>query len=203
MYVPSHFAETNPSVLHEFIDRNSFGMLVSQTHTEPFVTHLPFLLDRSTGPHGLLLGHMAKANPHSKKLAGQRVLALFTGPHAYVSPTWYETENMVPTWNYTAVHVYGTVEVFDDAPTLLDVLRRSVQVYESGLPKPWTFAESTTMTARLLMQIVGFRIHIERIEGKWKLNQNHPTERRQKVVRALREKGDENSVGIADLMERT
>jgi transcriptional regulator len=203
MYVPPHFTETAPATLHDFIDRHSFGLLVSQTDGGPFATHLPFLLDRAAGPHGTLVGHMARANPHWRELAGQTALAAFSGPHAYVSPTWYEAESMVPTWNYVAVHAYGKVEVVEDRTALLDIVRRSVTVYEAAMPRPWTFGGSSTLVDRLLAQIVGFRLPIERIEGKWKLNQNHPANRRARVAQALRAQGDENSVEIAELMRAT
>jgi transcriptional regulator len=201
MYVPADFAETDSAKLHDFIERHGFGLLVSRVEGLPFATHLPFLLDRAAGRHGVLLGHMARANPQWREAGGQTVLAIFTGPHAYISPTWYEAEQVVPTWNYTAVHVYGRIEIIEDEGVLLDLVAKSVRFYESPLPQPWSFDASSTFVRRLLAQIAGFRIAIERIEGKWKLNQNHPIERRRKVVRALRNRGDENSRAIADLME--
>jgi transcriptional regulator len=203
MYVPPHFAETDPDTLHDFIDRHSFGLLVSQTDGGPFATHLPFLLDRAAGPHGTLVGHLARANPQWRELAGQTALAVFSGPHAYVSPTWYEAANMVPTWSYVAVHASGPVEVVEDQHALLDIVRRSVAVYEAAMPRPWTLDESPPLADRLLAQIVGVRLLIERIVGNWKLNQNHPADRRARVATALRGRGDENSVGIAELMRAT
>jgi transcriptional regulator len=200
MYVPAHFAETNPATLHDFIERHSFGLLVSQVGGTPFATHLPLLLDRDVGPHGTLVGHMARANPHWREFAGQTALAVFSGPHAYVSPTWYESENVVPTWNYVAVHAYGPVELVEDRDTVFDIVRRSVKVYESGMPRPWVLGEMSTFLDRMLSQIVGFRIAIERIEGKWKLNQNHPMERRKKVADALTEQGGTDALAIAAMM---
>src|SRR4051812_5840105 len=107
MYVPAAFAEPDRGRLHEFIEAYSFGLLVS-SHRGPFATHLPFLLDRTAGPHGTLVGHMARANPQWHDLDGREVLAVFSGPHAYVSPSWYEADDVVPTWNYVAVHARGT-----------------------------------------------------------------------------------------------
>jgi transcriptional regulator len=201
MYLPAAFAETNQARLHDFIEQNSFGLMVSQVDGLPFATHLPFLLDRTAGPHGTLVGHMARANPQWREAAGQTALAIFSGPHSYISPTWYEAEQVVPTWNYIAVHVYGHVEVVEDRAALLDIVQRSVRVYERPMPQPWTFVSSSPFVERMLAQIVGFRIMVEEIEGKWKLNQNHPAERRQKVVRALRERTDENSEAIAAMMQ--
>jgi transcriptional regulator len=200
MYVPPHFAETDVPTLHDFIERYSFGLLVSQLGEAPFATHLPFLLDREAGPFGTLIGHVARANPHWRELAARPVLAIFSGPHAYISPTWYEADNVVPTWNYTAVHAYGTVTVLDDKDALRDIVTRMVAYYEASLPQPWTFDATGVFADRMLDQIVGFRLAIERIEGKWKLNQNHPAERREKVIRALRELGGEERLAVADLM---
>jgi transcriptional regulator len=200
MYIPAVFAEAELSKLHDFIEQNSFGVLVSQVEGLPFATHLPFLLDRTAGPHGTLIGHLARANPQWRAAAGQTALAIFSGPHAYISPTWYEAEQVVPTWNYTAVHAYGRVETIEDKGALLDIVREMVRVHEQAMPRPWSFDPSTTYAERMLAQIVGFRIEVEKIEGKWKLNQNQPIERRRKVVRALREQ-EGNAQAVAALME--
>src|SRR5262249_43344267 len=114
MYIPTSFVETDATKLFDFIQQHSFGLLVSASEGEPFATHLPFLVDRSSGTHGCVLSHMAKANPQWRQAAGKTVLVVFTGPHSYVSPTWYEADDVVPTWNYSAVHVYGTFHAFHD-----------------------------------------------------------------------------------------
>jgi transcriptional regulator len=199
MFIPPAFAETDLTKLHAFIARHSFGTVVSQVDGVPFATHIPILL-RAEGERGTLIGHFAKANPHWRQLAGKTTLIIFTGPHAYISPTWYEAENTVPTWNYTAVHAYGRVELIEDAESLLDILQQTVQIYERALPQPWTLDRTATFTQRLLEQIVGFRMVIDKLEGKFKLNQNHPAERRQRVIAKLEQQGDENSVGVANLM---
>jgi transcriptional regulator len=200
MYIPAAFAEPELPRLHDFIEHHSFGLLVSEVDGLPFATHLPFLLERAAGPHGTLVGHVARANPQWRDAGGQTVLAIFSGPHVYVSPTWYEAENVVPTWNYTAVQAYGRAQVIEDKHALLDIVQQTVRLYEQAMPQPWTFDGSGTFIDRLLGQIVGFRIVVEKIEGKWKLNQNHPVERRQKVVRALQQRGDEQSQAVADMM---
>ncbi len=200
MYIPAAFAESDLTKLHDFIEQNSFGLLVSQVDGLPFATHLPFHLDRTTGPQGTLVCHVARANPQWQEAAGQTALAIFSGPHAYVSPTWYEAEQVVPTWNYAAVHAYGRAQVIEDESALLKIVQEMVRIYERAMPRPWSFDASGTFVQRLLGQIVGLRIQIEKIEGKFKLNQNHPVERRQKVVRALQQQGDENAQAIATLM---
>jgi transcriptional regulator len=196
MYIPAAFAEPDLAKLHDFIEQNSFGLLVSQVDALPFATHLPFLLERTAGSRGCLMSHVARANPQWKQAEGQTAMAVFSGPHVYVSPTWYEAEQVVPTWNYVAVHAYGRVQIIEDCDALLKIVQKLVHVYE----RVWSFAGSGTFAERLLGQIVGFRIEIDKIEGKWKLNQNHPIDRRRKVIRALRERGDENSLTIATLM---
>jgi transcriptional regulator len=110
---------------------------------------------------------------------------------------------VVPTWNYVAVHAYGTVELCDEDASVRQIVERTVDVYEASLPRPWTFDGRTTFAERLLSQIVAFRLPIERLEGKWKLNQNHPVERRQKVVQALESRGSNDELAIAQLMRQS
>ena len=201
MYLPAAFAEADRTKLHDFIEQHSFGLLVSQVDGLLFASHLPFLLDRTAGPHGTLVGHMARANPQWREAAGQTALAVFSGPHAYISPTWYEAEQVVPTWNYTAVHASGRVQVLEDPTALLKIVQGLVDVHEQSMPRPWSFDPASTFVERLLGQIVGFRIPIEKMEGKWKLNQNHPVERRKKVVLALQQRGGENALAVAGMMQ--
>ena len=199
MYVPSHFAESNQTKLHDFIEQNSFALLVSPRAGSVVGSHLPILLERETGPHGCLVGHFARANSHWQEAEGES-LAVFSGPHAYVSPTWYEAEKVVPTWNYVAVHVYGMLRIVEDRDAVIDTLLRTVALYESGMPQPWSFDPASDFIQKLAAMVVGFRIDITRIEGKWKLNQNHPQERRAKVAARLAEYDDENSRAIAALI---
>ena len=135
MYVPPHFAENDREKLHDFIERNSFGLLVSQVDGLPFASHLPLLLERDAGPPGTLVGHMARANPHWQ-MTDREVLLAFAGPHAYISPTWYEAEQVVPTWNYVAVHAYGTFTVVEDPQATVQIVRDYVAFYERSQPKP-------------------------------------------------------------------
>lgn len=198
MYVPPPFRVADRAALHAFVERHSFGLLVSQVEGAPFATHLPFILDRETDT---LVGHVARANPHWQNLADQTVMVVFSGPHAYVSPTWYESPNTVPTWNYTAAHAYGRATLVEDAAGLLDIVRRSVNHYEAAMPTPWVLPAEGAYVERLLPQIVGFRIAVERWEGKFKLNQNHPAERREKVRAALAARGGEDAA-VAGMMRK-
>jgi len=200
MYIPDHFQQSDAGKLFEFIEQNAFGLLVSQVDGEPFASHLPFLLDRSSMPHGSLIAHLALANPQWRQAEGQNVLAIFSGPHAYISPSWYEADRVVPTWNYVAVHVYGTLHLIQDQETLANVLRAFVERYEAALPRPWQFEAGSDFSQKMMKAVAGFRIDISRIEGKWKLNQNRPQEQRERVVRALQTFRDENALGIAQLI---
>jgi transcriptional regulator len=207
MYVPAHFAPPDLDAVYAAIERYSFATLVSAAGGL-VASHLPLLLERPQKCDGTrsvpatLLGHMARANSQWREAAGQPVLAIFAGPHAYVSPQWYEAEKVVPTWNYVAVHAYGRLELIQDPAAAEALLRRTVAHYEASQPRPWTLDEPPEFVERLTAQIVAFRIPIERLEGKWKLNQNHPEERRANVIAALENQGDENSREIARLMKR-
>jgi transcriptional regulator len=200
MYIPTAFHQPDRNKLVAFIEQNSFGVLVSQLDGEPFASHLPFLLDRSSGPHGTLVGHMAIANPQWRQAEGQDVLAVFAGPHAYISPTWYEAENVVPTWNYLAVHVYGKLQVIREEESLARLLQDFVAFYEASLPRPWTFDPNSDFARKMMKAVAGFRIEISHIEGKWKLGQNRPREQRERVVQQLQNSTDENARALAALM---
>ncbi len=199
MYIPAAFAVADPARLHEFVRRHGFATLVTRGRGGLVASHLPLLLDPEAGPSGHLLGHMARANPQWRDVEGE-ALALFAGPHAYISPAMYAEEGTVPTWNYVAVHAYGTFRVVEDRAELLDTLRRSVRLYEGSRPAPWAFDESAAHVEGMLKAIVGFRIEITRLEGKWKLGQNHPEDRRRRAIRALEDQADDDSRAIAALM---
>jgi transcriptional regulator len=200
MYIPTAFEQTDRSQLHGFIEAHSFGLLVSLHGGEPFATHLPFLLERDAGPCGCLVGHMARANPQWRDLDGQGVLAVFSGPHAYVSPSWYEAVDVVPTWNYVAVHAYGTFRPVEDVDGLARILQAMVAAYEGPRPNPWPLDTGSDFFRQRAQAVVGFRIEVHRLEGKWKLNQNQPRERREKVARVLGESRDPDAREVARLM---
>lgn len=204
MYIPLSFVETNRSTLHDFIESHSFATLISHHAGEPSASHVPLLLERDSGPHGRLIGHLAKANPQWESAADQSVLAIFHGPHAYISPEWYAAHNVVPTWNYVAVHAYGRMKLIDDRARLASIIRRTVETYEQPRATPWLLdAPDADFVDKLLNAIVCFEIDIERLEGKWKLNQNHPTERRDKVIAGLLSTGHPEAAAIAELMKQT
>ena len=147
-----------------------------------------------------MLAHVARANPQWEELEGQQVLVVFPGPHAYVSPSWYESDNVVPTWNYVAVHAYGECKLLHDADELHMLLRRMIDTYERNMATPWSLTDAAFLE-KMARQVVGFRIDVRRLEGKWKLNQNHPRERREKVMRTLAQSPNSDARQIASLIE--
>ena len=201
MYLPKHYAVTDRQQLHDFIKGNGFGIMFSGNGSEPVASHLPFILDESAGEQGTLLSHMAGANRQWRHADGQQVLTVFQGPHTYVSPTWYQDPETVPTWNYVAVHVYGILKVVQDQERIQNILARITDYYEASLPQPWQAEFTSEYAQQMVKRIVAFEIEIDKMQGKWKLNQNHPEERRRRVVDVLKTMPDDNSRGIVTLME--
>lgn len=199
MYVPSAFRVSDTGVLHEFIHKHGFAVLTTDGPRGLVATHLPLLLEPERGSLGTLTGHFAKANEQANDFDCE-ALVVFSGAHAYISPTWYATPNTVPTWNYVAVHAYGVLKPIEDRTRLAQILEVTVNKYEASQPTPWVFDASTDFHQKLLDAIIGFEIEITRLDGKWKLNQNHPEERRQRVIAALDNVGGENATEIARLM---
>ncbi|MBN2910499.1 FMN-binding negative transcriptional regulator [Polycladomyces sp. WAk] len=200
MYIPKHFAVTDREKLIRFIKENSFGILFSQTDGRATASHLPFLLKEDEGEFGALYGHMAMGNHHWREIEGE-VLVVFPGPHAYVSPTWYEEKDTVPTWNYVAVHVYGTFSLIEDHKQLKKILYDTIDFYESHMENPWTTDLETSANRRGMKGIKGFRIRITEIQGKWKLNQHHPLDRQQRTVQHMKKEERYDSREIARLMQ--
>ncbi|MSP82469.1 MAG: FMN-binding negative transcriptional regulator [Alphaproteobacteria bacterium] len=178
MYVPSHFQEGRIPVLHEAIRTIGFGTLVTLGPDGLEASHVPMLVDPDPAPFGTLRGHVARANEQWKRAAdGVHSLAMFLGPNAYVSPSWYatkrETGKVVPTWNYVAVHVYGRPRFFTDRDPLLAIVTRLTTIHEGKRAAPWAVGDAPPdYIDGLLKAIVGFEMLIERLEGKWKLGQN-------------------------------
>ncbi|MEH7281635.1 FMN-binding negative transcriptional regulator [Bacillus toyonensis] len=199
MYIPKYFAIQDEEMKYETIEQNSFATLFSQHNGEPYATHLPLVLNRETLT---LYGHFARPNAQWKDSENQQVLAIFQGPHSYISPSWYETNKAVPTWNYVAVHVYGELEVVEDKQELLNSLQDLVHKYEDPQSTYSLDDVDPDYMAGLSKGIVGFKIKINKIEGKAKLSQNHSIERRNLVVEKLEKVDSEGSKRIAELMRK-
>ncbi|MGG5255351.1 FMN-binding negative transcriptional regulator [Neobacillus sp. SM06] len=202
MYIPKAFEVTDKKKLVNFIQNHSFGILFSETGDGPFATHLPFLFDETKGENGVLIGHMAKPNLHWGKLDKKEVLIVFSGPHAYISPAWYNETNTVPTWNYVAVHVFGEFHLIENKQEMQSIIEKTVDFYESPMPNPWEANLDDKFIDGLMNGIVGFEINIKKIEGKWKLNQNHSRQRQQNVINGLKTRDEYDSQEIALLMEQ-
>jgi len=205
MYVPAHFREDDPATLATLMRAHSFAQLVTaDADGAPFATHQPLLYEPDGGTHGRLLGHIARANPQWQHFTlGKPALAIFQGPHAYVSPRWYAVRPAVPTWNYAAVHAYGTPKVIEDATQVRALLERLTRTYESGQPQPWSLAEEPESFLQGMQRgIVAFEIPVDRIEGKWKMSQNRKPMDREGAIDALRAAGGAENLATAEVMER-
>lgn len=206
MYVPKHFAVTEVAACHKVIVENSFAELVTvDPDGAPFASHLPFLLDPARGPNGTLIAHMARANPQWQHFAaGKPVLAIFRGPHAYISPAWYATHPAVPTWNYVAVHAYGTAVIVEEPNAVRDILWRLVDQNEAANGTDWRMGGlKSDYLAGMMRAIVAFEIPISRLEGKAKLSQNRDATDQARVVAALEQSSDPNAKATAAAMRAT
>ncbi|MBU6424625.1 MAG: FMN-binding negative transcriptional regulator [Chloroflexi bacterium] len=203
MYRPQHFREERLDVLHAIMERNSFATLVSAGPDGIVATHVPVLLDRAAGRLGTLRGHIARANDHWKHWAsGAEMLVIFRGPHAYVSPSWYATSGRVPTWNYLAVHAYGTPRLVEDPDALRRLVDETTHRYEDGFETPWRMSSvEPKVIDGLLDAVVGFETPIARLEGKRKLGQNRSRADREEMAAGLRAHGSDDAGVIADLVE--
>jgi transcriptional regulator len=201
VYLPPAFTETRPEVLVAHIEEHNFGLLVSHSTEGLVASHIPFLVERD-GEQLRLLGHLARQNPQTEDLGrGGQVLAIFSGPHAYISPRWYEGGPAVPTWNYVDVHAYGPVRMVEDSEWLRRVLRRLSDQHEAGSPAPWRMQDlPDTYLEGMLRGIIGFEIAVIRLEGKYKLSQNRPAADRPRIIAALEQSADAGAQAVARLM---
>ncbi len=201
MYLPDAFRSKDLRALDRLAAHNAFGTLVSQAHDAPFASHLPVLYRRAE-ERVTLTGHWARANPQWREIEGQRVLFIFHGPHAYISPRWYlEPEKNVPTWNYAVAHVYGRARVIHDVAELERIVTTLAAQYEAGAQKPWRFEDTEAGGRARLKAIVGFELSAEEIQVKLKLNQNHVEGNVRGAVDGLRAVGSADALGVADWME--
>ena len=205
MYIPPHFAITDPQVLHRIMGDHPLGVLVTSASSGLDANHIPFEFNPSAAKLGVLTGHVARANPVWKQcLQGADVMVIFRGDETYISPNWYpskhETHRQVPTWNYEVVHVFGRLTVRDDEKFMRGVVARLTRTHEAQEPKPWKMGDSAPdYIDGMLKAIVGLEITIERFEGKSKLSQNRESRDLQGAVDKLRQQG---KTTIAQAMEK-
>jgi transcriptional regulator len=191
LYVPSHFRVDDPKVIDAFIARHAFATLVTAGPEGLHVSHLPLVAERDGRGRLRLLGHVARANPQARALeTAAQLIAIFQGPHAYVSPTWYENHPAVPTWNYAVVHAHGRARLLDEA-SLRELLEKLSSTYEAGNATPWRLQDAPReFIDKLVGVIAGFSIEVERVEAKFKLSQNRPGEDPWRVIEALEGRGE-------------
>ena len=205
MYVPPLFKEDRIDVLHASILGSGLATLVTLTTDGLIASHVPMLLDSDPAPYGTLLGHVARPNPQARgAVPGVQALAIFQGPDAYITPSWYATKRengkVVPTWNYVTIHAYGPVEFFDDTERLRAIVTRLTERQEAARAEPWAVSDAPAdFIDGMLRGIVGFALPIARLEGKWKMSQNRPAQDRAGVAAGLEADGMED---VADLVPR-
>ena len=201
MYTPKFNQQTDRAILLEAMQRYSFAILFggSALDETATATHLPLMV-KDEGPHGLIEGHFARANPHWQALAGRETLVVFPGPHTYVSPANYVEELSVPTWNYIAVHAYGKMSLVEDDAGKESLVEGLIAIHEPRYADQWR-AMPAGYRKTMLAGIMGFRIPIERIEGKFKLSQNRKEQERANV-HATQAAGSSDERELAEWMER-
>ncbi|MHA6692780.1 FMN-binding negative transcriptional regulator [Devosia sp. A449] len=201
MYTPPAFREENPAALRQIMREARLSTLVTATAEGLMATPLPLILDETEGDYGTLYGHFAKANPQWQAAPIGEALVIFSGVDAYITPSWYATKQehgkVVPTWNYAAVHTYGTPEFFDDETRLREAVTRLTDLYEQARSRPWAVTDAPENYIRSQLKgIIGFRLPITRIEGKVKMSQNRPEADRVGVAKGLvsSDRADERQV---------
>ncbi|MEC1754676.1 FMN-binding negative transcriptional regulator [Bacillus mojavensis] len=201
MYIPKYYKVTNVDDIWDFVQNNSFGTIVTTAQGKPIATHLPLQLIKE-GDTYYITGHIAYGNPQWRTFeACEDVLVMFQGPHAYISSSWYEKEN-VPTWNYQAVHVYGTASILNEEELKHD-LTMLLQKYEKHRKNPVLWDKlSPQLLESQLKGIVGFKMKVGEIQASYKLSQNRNEKDYMNIIDQLRNEGDSNSKQMAELMEK-
>ena len=200
MYIPSQYKNEDLSEVRDFIRSNSFAILINQLNGRPWATHTPLELDKDEAGNDILIGHIARANPQWKAFeANPEVLCIFNGPHSYVSSSWYKEEE-VPTWNYIAVHIYGSLTVMAESE-VLTWLHGLVDHYEKDEEKPLSLKDMSPATLRQVKGVVGFRIKINEIQAAYKLSQGRE-EDHARIIHELKNKKDQGSKQVSNIMKK-
>ena len=204
MYNPPHFQEQRTEVLHQLIRKHSLAALITLGPEGLIANHVPLILDPEPGPLGTLRGHLSRMNPQWRdSLPEVPALAIFQGPSAYITPSWYPskeaTGKVVPTYNYVVVHAHGPLQTYEDPQLLLRNVRALTELHEAAFASRWSVDDAPAdFIQGQLKGIVGIEIPVLRLEGKWKVSQNRVAEDRQGVIDGLREAGDPESLAMAD-----
>ena len=201
MYIPEIYKNENQQEIENFIHENGFAVLVNETLGKIWATHIPLLLETNSDGKPVLVGHVSKENPQAESIKNNsEVLAIFSGPHAYISSSWYDHEN-VPTWNYTAVHVYGNIKILNFEDTIQS-LKRLVDKYEKTSENPIRIEDLSAKTMREARGIVAFEIEIKNIESVKKISQNRDVKNYVNIINELEKMQDSNSKQMAHLMKK-
>lgn len=201
MYIPKHTAVTDKSEIFDIIENNSFAILITNSQTNLKATHIPMLLDRNEGELGTLIGHIAAANDQLRNFENE-ALAIFSGAHKYISSSWYETDQSVPTWNYVTAHAYGLIEIKNDIEDKFETVSRLVKFYEAEDSPYKVSSLDKNYVNGLLKGITAFSMKITRLEGKKKLSQNHSEQRQKLVTERLDNFCDDNANEISAMMKK-
>lgn len=207
MYIPSQFEQPDIQVMHELIRNRPLATLVTLGANGINANHIPLHFSPTPEPFGVLRGHIARANPLWRDLASDvETLAIFHGPDAYISPSWYATKQeagkVVPTWNYAVVHAYGSLRIIDDAVWVRAQLEALTQQQEAAFPEPWAVSDAPEeFTVKLLEAVVGIEMVITRLTGKWKVSQNQPPQNQHSVVQGLNAGGQSEAAAMAALVD--
>lgn len=206
-YLPKHFEENRPEALRSLVQAHPLATWVVQGPNELQVNHIPFLFDPERGEHGTLVGHVARANPVWKTLSDTAGVAVFQGPQAYVSPSWYPSKQVhgkvVPTWNYAVVHAHGVARCVENAEHLRAVVTRLTAWHEASQSSPWQVADAPAdYLDSMLNAVVGIEIPVQRWVGKWKVSQNRSAEDRHGVVQGLQAQATADANAMADLVRQ-
>lgn len=201
MYIPKHTAVTDKNEIFDIIENNSFAILITNSQTNLKATHIPMLLDRNEGELGTLIGHIAAANDQLRNFEKES-LAIFQGAHKYISSSWYETDQSVPTWNYVSAHAYGLIEIKNDIEDKLEIVSRLVEFYEAEDSSYKVSSLDKNYLNGQLKGITAFLMKITRLEGKKKLSQNHSEQRQRLVIENLDAMCDDNAKQISAMMKK-
>jgi len=207
MYIPPQFVEKDLSILQSTIKELRFGSLITVNGQSILASHIPMLIDDKVGTYGVLEGHIARANPQGAGITKSiHALAIFTGPNAYISPSWYATTRehgkAVPTWNYIAVHAFGALEIIEDKKWLQNHVEKLTDQNEHGRQSAWSISDAPeNYIESQLGGILGWRMPIERIEGAWKMIQHHTEGNRRGTIEALSNSDKAGDIAVSEVMK--
>jgi len=200
MYIPSFNSFTDKAEIFSFMQRYSFATIVTDVNGIPEATHLPFLV-KEENDKIFLRSHFAKANPQSVQIFGKTSLVIFTEPHAYISPSNYETEKVVPTWNYIAVHAYGKAVLIESMDQKAELLKHTIETFEAAYFKQWESLPED-YRSRMMNGIVAFEIEVTDLQAKKKLSQNRSEIEKENIINSLNQSADTNELEIAEYMKK-